>query len=170
MSVNILAALTDDAMANMYELVFPNGIPGGGGDASILQLRADQNIDIPARTITPYEVKYQGSIIPKTAANIETDKKFMVAFRIDANWEVWNVLKAWHDLIFNEKLGSYAPEADTRTTMILRHFGPNRVVRKQLKINGLKLFEIHETERSHDSTDPMRVECQFMFAWIDEEI
>lgn len=163
MSLTVQTALQDDAWANQWELIFPDGIPGGG-NSTLLTLRADKQLDLPAETITQSVVEYQGTMIPKTSAKKETDKKFAVSFRIDINWEVYDALQACLQLTFDDETGIYKTEAETRFDQIVRHIGPDRAIKKVIRLYKCKLWELKNTAFDHSSGDPLAAEAQFMYA------
>ena len=161
--INIVTALQDDQMSNMFQVLFPEGVPGGG-EGLTLALRMDQQFDIPNRTLTQYNVEYQGIVIPKTAAKEETTKNFTLSFRLDQNWLVHKFLNDWFELNFNERESTYKSEADTRVPMLFQALGPDRAVKKQIKYENCKLFDLKPTTMDHTSGDPVRIEGQFLYS------
>lgn len=164
--IKYVEGLTDDAFQNQYEILFPDGIPGGG-DATILKLRADKEFEIPEDMTAEYTIEYQGIKIPKTSAKEETDKKFTISYRLDANWLVHESLRKWRALVLDGNTGSGGTEAQTRTTLIFNHYKSNKVLARSIRFNGVKLFSLKDGSFSHESGDPVRVECQFMYVSKD---
>ncbi len=70
-----IESLNDDAMSNQFDILFTDGIPGGG-DGNLLRLRMDKQLDIPERSVEEYIIQYQGIKIPKTSLQEETTKEF----------------------------------------------------------------------------------------------
>lgn len=164
--ITYVEGLTDDAFANQFEILFPEGIPGGG-DSTLLRLRADKEFEMPEDIVAEYTIEYQGIKIPKIAAKEETDKKLNIAFRLDADWVVFSSLQKWRDLVLNGNTGAGGLEKDTRTSMIFNHYKSNKVLAKSMRFNGVKLFSVKGGSFSHESADPVRVECQFIYVSRD---
>lgn len=162
MLIDQIANLGDDQMASQFEVVFPQGIPGGG-DGTRLGLRMDQAFQVPEKTVGRYDVRYRGLQIPKTSNVDGTTKEFSLSFRVDQNWGVYDDLKRWRDLVYDDRNATSGSEAETRTTVIVNHYGTDNQIKKQWTFTGVKLFSMNTTESSHESEDPLRVECNFIF-------
>lgn len=169
MSINVAVALQDDQTLNMYEIAFPEGVPGGG-DPLLLQYRADQQFQIPERLLATYLIERMGIAIPKTTSKEETTKEFTIPIRLDSDWKVYNDLNAWFKLCFDEVTGIYSGEADTRVPMLFRAFGPGKALKKQIKFNGCKIKGINPPPFDHTTGDPARVEASFIYAYTSDDL
>lgn len=164
--IEYLQALTDDQMANQYNIIFPAGIPGGG-DGNLLTLRMDKQIDIPERAVEEYMIEYQGIKVPKTSLKEETTKEITLNFRLDGNWQVYRALNNWFKLVFNESNGSGGSEADTRVPILFNTYGSNKQLTYSMRLNGCKIKKIKTETFDMGSADPARVEAVFIY--VDRE-
>ena len=166
--IQYVEALADDAMSNMFGILFPEGIPGGG-NAELLRLRMDQAFDEPERAVGKYDINFEGIRIPKTGSE-ETTKEFSLQFRIDGNYNVHRAIKNWWNLVLNPDTGAMGLESETRCSMIINHYGPpNKTIKYSKRFNGVKITNYKPS--SHDPNDaatPSRVECQFIYASVDD--
>jgi len=160
--ITYMEGLADDAMLNQYEILFPNGIPGGG-DANLLKLRADQQFEMPQEMVEEYTIEYQGIKIPKTSSKEGTDKKFTIQFRLDSNWSVYRALYAWKNLVQDGNTGASGTEAQTRVPMLFNHYGPNKQLAYSIRFNDVKLLSLKGGSFDHTSADPARVEAEFIY-------
>jgi len=166
--IEYVTGLSDDAMSNMFGILFPEGIPGGG-NAELLRLRMDQAFDEPERIVGKYEVNWEGIRIPKTGSE-ETTKEFTLAFRVDINYDVHRAIKNWWNLVLNPDTGAMGLEADTRVSMIHNAYGPpNKTIKYSKRYNGVKIASYKPTTWDPNATaEPSRVECGFIYASIDD--
>lgn len=167
--INVAVALQDDQTNNLYEIAWPNGVPGGGNPL-LLQYRMDQQFDQPQRKLSTYNVEYQGILIPKVGSKEETTKEFTLNFRLDSNWEVYRALETWFSLCFDEKTGIYSGESDTRVPMVFRAFGPGKQLRKQTKYEGVKITGFKTTPFDMTNGEASRVEADFIYAYINNDL
>jgi hypothetical protein len=165
MAISYTAGLSDDQMANQFEVVFTT-IPGGG-DTNLLKLRMDRSMDIPERTMATYEIEYQGVKIPKLSAKEDTDKTFTLNFRLDGNWAVYNALNGWFKTGLNENNGSAGTEASNRTTVVFNAYGTGRAIKYSMTFNGVRIKSIKLETFDMTSAEPSRVECSFIYASVD---
>lgn len=164
MSIAVQTALADDQNVNMWEITFPDGIPGGGNPI-LYAYRADKDFDKPNSTLTTYEVKYQGMTIPKTAFSDETDKKFTLRFRGDSQMEVYKGLERWFKLRFDDREQKGGSEAETRTTMLFRSLGAGRATTMLQKFSYVQIFDLKEDTWSHEDGNAWYAEAQFLYAF-----
>jgi hypothetical protein len=165
MAISYTAGLSDDQMANQFEVVFLT-IPGGG-NSELLKLRMDRSLDIPERTMATYDVEYQGIKIPKLSAKEDTDKTFTLNFRLDANWAVYDALNKWFKNGLNEDNGSAGTEATNRTTVVFNAYGTGRTIKYSMTFNGVRIKSIKLEAFDMTSSEPSRVECSFIYASVD---
>ena len=157
-----IESLNDDAMSNQFDILFTDGIPGGG-DGNLLRLRMDKQLDIPERSVEEYTIQYQGIKIPKTSLQEETAKEFVLNFRLDGNWQVYRALNNWYKLVFNESNGSGGTEASTRVSMIFNSYGAQKQLIFSMRLNGVKIKKIKLETFDMGSAEPARVEATFIY-------
>jgi len=162
MSIDQLIELGDDQISSQFKLEFPTGLPGGGNPDN-LSMRADQSFDPPERRTGKYSVFYQGQKIEKTNVVEETDKTFELQFRCDQEWDIYNALDSWFKLTYDEENGTASNDADTRTDMVLRAIGTNKTSKKTIKYVGVKIESIKINEFNHETGDPLRITCNFIY-------
>jgi hypothetical protein len=165
--VDTVMSLGDDAMVNQTELFFPEGIPGGG-NADNVALRADQSIDMPEIVYAQYEFFFKGIKIVKTSRLEETDKAITIDVRVDLGWNVWDDLRKWMQLGFNEKDATAAPDLSTRVSVGIRNLDGDNNPAKTFYLRYAKLRGLKATAFDQATGDPVRATLNLIFADIDD--
>lgn len=167
-NVSVIASLADNALASQFAIIFPRGIPGAPS-ANLLKitLRQDQTFVWPKREVAKYDVFYQGLKNTYDSMTEATDKSFTLAFRLDQEWEIMRNFKAWFNLCYDDFNGTSDLEANTRVPMIVQEFGALKALKYQETFQGVKINGIKPTDNNQEGTDPMRVEVDFIYHYID---
>lgn len=166
--LNSLITLGDDQISSQYAILWPDGIPFSSVDSRLLTYRADQSFDLPNREAGTYDTYYQGLKVTKPAFTDQTDKTFMLQFRIDAQWLVHDALENWYNNAFNDITGKVGPESTNRTTMLMQMFnGLSDNPTKTFRWRGVRIKGFKSGSVSPESTDPMRCEAGFMYHMFD---
>ena len=170
MSIAPILQLGDDALASQFQLTFPAGIPGGAGaGGDIVALRIDQPVDVPMESVGEYEYYYKGIKITKTNMTDETDKHLDVQVRLDQQWAVFDAIKAWKDIVHNPRNGTRLAWALINAPILLEALDGSGAVVKRIKIANAVLKSFKITSFEAGSTDPSRLELQFVFSSLDYE-
>lgn len=168
MGVEIILGLADDQLSNQFQLVFPSGIPGGG-NGDLVALRMDQQFDAPEQTTNEYTINYKGMTVMKAGMLDETDKHFSIAVRIDQQWEVFDSIMKWKQMVHNPINGTRLPFALVNTTVLVQSLdGQNNIV-KTIKFGGVLIKGVKVETFDHASTDPSRMTLNFMFSTLAYE-
>ena len=157
----------DDQMANQFEVIFL-GIPVLNFEE--LKLRMDRSFDIPERSVTKVDINYQGVKIPKLVAQEETDKTITLNFRLDENWMVYNTLNIWYGKTNHPKTGAMKKTDDRTTTLVFRTFKKNNENSRTILFKYVQIQSIKLTEFDHTSNEATRVECKFIYAYLEDPI
>jgi hypothetical protein len=91
-----------DAMSNMYEVHITT--PGTNSYTLPLRLRV-KTFSFTALNQGTYEVKYKTATLNRPSTSVEGDRTFDIAFRLDANYDVYKALKVWQNTLFNSRTG-----------------------------------------------------------------
>ena len=158
--------LKDNQMANQFEIFFPSGIPGGG-NISELPLRIKGTVSLPDKTITFWERIYKGAKIPFPMTVDETDKTLTLIALIDQNWEVYDALKTYHDLVFNPRDATGLPTSELRTTVGIRMLDRNQTTVKTLLWKGSIIARLKLSDPDYEATEPQEVEMEWK--WVNFE-
>lgn len=157
----------DDQMANQFELYF------FGKPVSNIQeiaLRMDKSFDIPEKSVSKVDINYQGVKIPKLLSQEETDKSFNLTFRLDENWMVYNTLNIWFGRTLHPKKGSTLPIKDREVTALFRALKKNKEVSREFVFRHVLISSIKLLEFDHSSSEPTRVDCKFIYSYVDDPI
>lgn len=163
-----IMAVGDDAYRSQYEIVFPSGIPGGGSNL-LLSLRQKGTFDPPEHGVVTYEVIKKGQKVVKPGGAEEVDKMFVLTFRVDQLWKVYDDLYAWKQLVYNEDTGSPGQSSRYRTTVIVRNLNENNIPLASFKFTGTFLQKLKVTEMDNESGEPVEVEATFYFVRMKKE-
>lgn len=161
-TIDTILGLGDDQLVSQFYCTFPTGIPGVP-NTEFLSLRMDQTFDPPKREVGTYDIMFMGMKIPKTNYTEQTDKMFMLPFRLDQGWTVYDALDNWLRLGWDEEKGTGAPDVNTRVPMVVQCFGPDKTLVKSITYDKVKLKGLKITSWDNNGTDPSRVECDFIF-------
>lgn len=158
-----LLAAGADALKSQFEVIFPSGIPGGGNGVAV-SLRMDETFDPPEHGVQVYEIFKKGQKIPKPGGAEEVDKMFTVNVRLDQQWRVYDDLKRWMRLVYNEKTGTPGQSNNSRTTVEVVSLDENNIPVKTIQFQGVFISKIKIQEFDNQSADPSKLECTFHFA------
>ena len=170
----------DDQISSQYRLSVT--IPSAssvGSYSSAWTFRLDKSFTIPTQTANTYETYFNGLKIPRIGGKEETDKKIKLDFRSDQASEIYTFFKSWIDNGFNPidaKMGSEASyikyciiQLDLLARGVAKTSSGNSAneIRKSFKFTHVQPFEINLTEMSHENGDPIRVELQFIYLFVE---
>jgi hypothetical protein len=161
-----------DQIQSQYELTFSR-IPQIGGDfdgTPSLFLRLDKEFEIPRAVHYTYDTYYNGLRSPTVSYKDETEKLFKLDFRLDQNWQVYDILNKWKNLTFNPLTGIPGDKITTRTNITFKALGgdPTSQTRSPAKIIEFKFCGIKSlgvTPFNHESGDPARVDCELIYLY-----
>ena len=168
MNTDNIFLLGDDQLANQFQLVFPEGIPGGG-DSQAICMRMDQSFDPPEKTIGTYEIIYRGLKIPKTNMLDDTSKELTFDVRVDQNWKVFDAANNWFRNCYDPVNGIALPDSMTRTTLLVQSLDGNNAVKKTFRFKGVKLKALKVQTFDNSSGDPLRMTMSFIYQDMIEE-
>ena len=154
--------LKDNQMANMFEIFFPKGIPGGG-DISELALRIKGSIPLPDKSIAIWERVYKGVKIPFPISVDETDKSITLTAILDQNWEIYDALNNYHKMIFDPETGTGFPTSEIRTTIGIRMLNTQQQVVKTLLFQGAFMSRFKASDPDYEATEPQEVEMEWKY-------
>lgn len=162
-----------DQIASQYKIDFPSGLPAGviaPTDNNILILRLDKEFEIPRQQTYQYEVFYNGLKVPRTGPKDETEKMIKLDFRLDQNWEVYNILKSWMNVVYNDREGIAGDEIATRTTVRFTALAGDatnqtRVNKKVIEFFYSKPKSLGVSQFAQDSGDPNRVDIEMLYLY-----
>lgn len=163
MSVQTILNLGDDQTVNQFQIVWPNGIPGGG-DALAIALRTDTQFAPPEQVGSTYDIYHKGIKIPKSGTLTDTDKKFTLEVRLDQGGNIYKSLNAWRLRTYDPTNGTALPEAMTRTTMLVQLTDTQEKVMMTWTFTGVKLFSLTPPTLDNASGDPARITLGFLYA------
>jgi hypothetical protein len=165
-NVDTILALSDDALVNQFEIVFPDGIPGGGNGDRI-SLRSDQQFDIPQQIIYKYDIEFRGHKIPKTGKKEDTEKTITFSIRLDQQWKVYDDLITWLKLAYDPNTGIAVPDLLGRCTIAVHSLNRDNSIAKTITLRNCKAIGIKVTSFDNASGDPQRVELTILFGSIE---
>jgi hypothetical protein len=108
MALDLIYQAGDDALQNQFQVIipaFPNVINIGYTNIRVL------SISIPELAMGTYEIPFGTDRFTKPSGKNETTKEFSISFRIDKYWQVYNGMRQWHGLIFNQDTGAVSSDA-----------------------------------------------------------
>ena len=164
---DLIGTIGVDQLQTQYNLVFPEGIPGGG-NADLITLRADTSFTPPERTVGSYDVYHKGVKITRTNMVQDMTKEFTVEIRLDQQWEVWDSLNSWMKMIYDFETGTALGEIPVRTIMMLQALDVQNNVTKTFSFLGVKIKSIGFSNGfDNQGTDPVRLSVIFVFDDMD---
>jgi hypothetical protein len=166
-NVDKIMSLGDDAASSQFEVFFPEGIPGGGNSDEIA-MRSDQPIDVPEIVHGQYEFFFRGIKMMKKSKLEETDKNITISIRLDQQFNVWDSLRAWQQLGFNEKDSTSASDIVSSTTIGIRVYDGTNTSVKTFYFRYASLRGLKATSFDPASNEPVRAELNIMFNDIDD--
>jgi hypothetical protein len=107
-----------------------------------------------------------------TKTHIEFNIGFNVNVNTQSNVEVWNVLKAWYDLVYNFNTGTMNYKRDMIGTVILDMHDKRGVVLRRITYNNAQLLSVSGwTEPDWSSSEIHALQADFVADyWTDEYI
>jgi len=159
--------LKDNQMANQFEIFFPQGIPGGG-DISELALRIKGAVPLPDKTIGMWDRIYKGVKIPFPVTVDETDKSLTLIALIDQTWEVYDALKAYHNMIFNSREATAYPISEVRTIIGIRMLNGQQQAVKTFLFKGAFLTRLKVSDPDYEATEPQEVEMEWKYVNFED--
>lgn len=162
-----------DQVQSQYKLDFLPGLPAGVlavSDPNLLVLRLDKEFEIPRGVHYSYDTWYQGLKSSTVSYKDETDKMFKLDFRLDQNWEIYNVLNSWKNLVFDPVNGIPGDKITTRTTVRFTGLGGDsatrtRVDKKVIEFKYAQIKSLGVTPFNMESGDPARVDCEIIYLY-----
>ena len=158
--------LSDDQLANQFEIVFPNGIPGDG-DKNAISMRMDQSIQPPSFVSNMYDYYMRGIKYSKPGMLEETTKELSVMVRIDQAWKVFDDLYKWklvcHDTINGTRSNSKSGSSKVNINML----DGNDKIKKTFFYEYVYLKELALETLANDSGDPLRVNLVMVYNTVD---
>lgn len=167
----------DDQISSQYRLTVsvPNTV---GAYTPSWSFRLDKSFTLPTQTVNTYETYFNGLKIPRVGGKEETDKKIKLDFRSDQASEVYKFFKGWLDNGFNPinaKMGSeasYRKDCKIQLDLLARGVaktstGSGGEVTQSYVFYHVQPIEVNLTELAHDNGDPIRVEIQFIYLYVD---
>ena len=156
-------------MTNMFDLVFPSGIPGASNSDGI-SARMDQSVEVPEDSVNVYDIFYKGIRITKTGTMTENEKKLTITLRLDQSWNIYDDLKRYKQMCYNSTNGTRLPDLSTRIPIAIQAVdGDNNVV-KTIKFKQAKITSIKPTAFDPSTSEPTRLETQWIFGDIDDGV
>lgn len=153
--------LGDDQATSQYSIIFPEGIPGSG-DTQLVSARMNKEFTMPEESWYTYEVFDRGFKIVKKGMLQETDKSSMqIQIRIDQNWEVYDSIRAWAQLSYNNNTGEGGGDYVNRTTIIIQAENPQQQAVKQFRFKYVGVKSIALDAFNMESGDPMYMTVTF---------
>lgn len=163
---------------NLFEITFvlPTILQAQGRDP-ILMLQQATSIDLnltESIDVKDQRFKYSTRAFLSTPnqTHIEFDVKFNVNVNEQGSMEVWNVLKAWYDLVWNSQNGTLHYKMDTIGTVIVNQHDKKGVVIRRVTFQNAQLKSVNGISLDWSSNDIWSdVTASFVADyWIDEYI
>lgn len=169
-----------DSFSNLYTLALtkpPAGVTFTGLTSDI----RIKNFKVPSLRLGEYETHYKTISMPRFNAQITGEREFELRFRIDANWALYNDLKAWKDLFiklasdeidfgaYNNVTGNatkYATVTVTAlktTTGALSSDGIETDTPLSWVFDHVILYDLVEPVFNRESSVPVEITAKFLF-------
>lgn len=161
MSVNKLLELGNDQISNMFNLVFPEGLPVG--DSERVELRIDSAIALPDENINEWVYWHKGVKIVKPGRQEQTDKKLIIPVRIDSEWKVFSDLELYKRMCFDETNATALMGALLRTRIMIQPLKYDKSIAKTLTFNGCYLIGMKVDDLDPANSGPVRVTLTFIY-------
>lgn len=100
-TIDILASMGTDALANHFQIVIPNVSQLGGAIANI-NMRV-LTVEIPEYTIETYEIYKRGRKMTRPNGVMGFDPTVTFTFRNDKYWQCYNSLMNWMQFVQNNQ-------------------------------------------------------------------
>ena len=162
MSTSAIMNLGADQMANQFVVSFPGGIPGGGNKDAV-SMRVMGAFTIPNITYDTYDIDYRGLKVTQVSTKEATDKSFPLELRLDQQWEVFDGLKTWLDMVFDPETHIGLPTDAIRTTAIIQAYGRNDEIVKTISFKGVVIKSLQVSAFDPGSSEPSIVTAEFAF-------
>lgn len=102
MSIEVIQALGDDALSNLFDMSI--GTVGFLTDLDSTLLRV-QNFTIPATGANTYEVHHKTQMMTKVGGKVDAPNEFTFDFRVDRNYIIYKGFVAWKNAVANSSTG-----------------------------------------------------------------
>ncbi len=166
MSVETVLNLGDDAFANKFLFVLPEGLPAGG-DSDSVSLRMDQSFDPPEEMVGTYELKMRGATVIKTNANEQTSKELTVDIRVDREWKVFKDLRNTFLMTYDAKKGTALSDLATRFKFAIHALDGEENIITTFMFNFGKIKGLKASTFDNGSDDPVRVTVSLIYGSMD---
>jgi len=166
MSINEILNLSDDQLNSQYQILFPNGIPGGGSGDNLV-LRMDQAIQIPRESVGEYEIYYKGAKIVRPSMMEDTDKHITIQVRIDQQWTVFEDIKTWKRMVHDPINMTRLPIATVSCPILFQALDGSQKVVQTCTLSNCVIQQFEVTSFEPNGTDPSRVEMQIIYGTSD---
>lgn len=103
MSIDLIANLGDDALANLFDMTLPVISDITELDTNV-RLRI-QNFTIPATGAETYDVHYRTQKMTKVGGKVDAPNEFSFDFRVDKNYNIYRAFKTWKNFVANSSTG-----------------------------------------------------------------
>ena len=163
MSSDIILGLGDDQLASQYQVIFPEGIPGGGNGERI-SLRMDADLDLPEDTVETYDISFKGMKITQTSMTHGMDKKITLTVRLDQQWKVFDDLQKWYKMCYDPLTATAMPDLATRTNILIQTNDASQKIVKTIRLKNAKITSLKIGTFDHTSSDPIKLTLNFIFS------
>ena len=109
MYINSVLALSEDALANHFQIVLPS-ISFLGTNVAELNMRV-KNVEIPQYEINEYEITKRGKKANRPNGIDENDYHVSFTFRADKYWRCYSTLLSWMMYVKNNKTMAMGSDA-----------------------------------------------------------
>jgi hypothetical protein len=162
MSTDVMLSLGADALTNMFDISFPEGLPTGGNENN-LALRCDGDLQIPPQVVGTYDVWRKGIKITKSNTTTETDKRFTTESRIDQNWEIMDDVVTYCTAVYDPITGTAMPSETMKTTVLCTPVDPQNTIMKVFRFKNAQPIEWQLTPFSNQGTDAMKLTITWIY-------
>jgi len=108
MAIDVVQNLGDDALQNLFDIIFPP-FPGLITGPDPIRFRIT-NLSIPATGNTPYEVHYKTQMFTKPSGKVSMPNEFTFTFRVDKFWRIYTSFKNWKNIVADTRTGVLAED------------------------------------------------------------
>lgn len=164
MSTDIIFGLGDDALSNLFDVSFPEGLPTGG-DADEIALRCDMQLQVPEQVVGTYDIFKKGLKVTKTNTVDDTTKEFTTEFRVDQDWDSVQAVIDYCDSVFDRRTGVSLPDSTMRTTVLCQAVDTQNEIKKIFRFKNCKPRSWALLPFDNSTGDPMR--CTITWIYID---
>ena len=154
--------LGDDQASSQYSISFPDKIPNSENTAGLV-LRLRGAFKIPTESWYTYDVFYKGMKVPKKGMLQETEKMITVEIRLDQQWKVYDDLRAWAQLSYNQNTGESQGDYNTRIDLLFTAENTKQEAVRTIRFKkcGIKSMDI--SEFNYETGDPTYITVELIF-------